>query len=177
MSNTKKTKRSIIIVSVILILILVAVVSVLLVTSHNKITNEKMQQEIELAWTEANSYDDNSFMSKFDKKSSFVVTNIEKREDDCYTITCTVSSPDILDDLIKYQGQLTSKPTEKEMNQAIEEIISKASVKQSQHTVTAYKTDEGFSFEFNSEFINAMYGYSYDYCKSQIDGLMKDLTK
>jgi hypothetical protein len=86
MSNTKKTKRSIIIVSVILILILVAVVSVLLVTSHNKITNEKMQQEIELAWTEANSYDDNSFMSKFDKKSSFVVTNIEKREDDCYTI-------------------------------------------------------------------------------------------
>jgi hypothetical protein len=82
---------------------------------------------------------------------------------------CTVSSPDILDDLIKYQGQLTSKPTEKEMNQAIEEIISKASVKQSQHTVTAYKTDEGFSFEFNSEFINAMYGYSYDYCKSQIN--------
>lgn len=177
MSNIKKRKKSIVVTLVLLILIVVTSISIFILVSNNKISNEKMQQEINNAWVEASNYEINSFMQKFDEKSSFEVIDINEKEENCYVVNCEIASPDILNSLITYQNSLTSVPTEKEMNIEIEKIISESSIKKTQQTVTVYKTEEGYSIEFTKEFINAMYGYSYDYCKSQVDELINNLTK
>ncbi len=170
-------KKNIIIISLLLVLAIAVTATIVFVILHNRVpSNGAMQDEIYKVWTEANSFDDTSFMAAFETESSFVVTSVEEREEDCYVVTCDVTAPNLLDLLTQYLDGLTQRPTESKINDAIVEMISSAELQTTQQTVTAFKTDDGYVIEFTDGFIDAMYGYSYNYCCEQLENVDKSFN-
>ena len=172
-----RKKRIKIAIGVLVPLIVVGVTILLWVLFNGAPNENTMQNEIQNAWVEVNDFNDTSFMDTFEMYSSFVVTSVEKSEENCYVITCDVSSPNILDSLIKYCDNLKKRPSEEEMNDKIIKMISSSEVQVTQQTVTAFKTDDGYVFEFSDGFIDAMYGYSYNYCCEQLENVTKSFNK
>lgn len=157
--------------------IAITVISLLLIVSLcgcGKTANKKnMQKEIEAAWNTNEEYDKNSFFAELEKNSKFEVTEVMKTEKDCYEVSLNVTSPDILDDLKAYQESIETVPSDEEINDKIKEIINSAQPKTTQQTLTVYRTDSGFSVSFNDEFIDAMNGYSYSYCISEMEKVLE----
>ena len=97
--------------------------------------------EITNSWNQASEeYEDDSFMALFDTKSSFTTDAVENTDDGVYTVTCSVTSPDILEQLKSYQASITEVPSNETMNSKVIEFINAAEPKTTQHTVTVYET-------------------------------------
>lgn len=137
------------------------------------VTKGKMQSEIEAAWNSNTDYPANSFLVSLEELSQFVVTDVQETEEDCYTVSLEVTSPDVLDDLITYQSSIEQRPSDDAMNDKINELISNAQLKTTQQTLTVYKTDGGFTVVFNEAFIDAMCGYSYSYCMEELGKVLE----
>lgn len=174
-NSRKKRNKIAIVVSV--FLLVVGLVILIFVLCKGDASVENMQNELQNAWVEGNDFDDTSFMDTFEINSRFVVTSVEESEENCYIITCDVSSPNILDLLIEYCDNLEKQPTEEEINEEIIKMISSSDVQVTQQTVTAFKTDAGYVFEFSDGFIDAMYGYSYNYCCEQLKNVTNSFNQ
>lgn len=134
---------------------------------------ETMQSEIENAWNSNNEYDKNSFVKSLEDSASFTVTKVETIDENCYTVTLTVTSVDILEDLKQYQSSIEQMPSNEEMNNKIKEIISSSQPKTTEQTLTVFQTENEFSVSFNEEFIDAMCGYSYTYCMNEMQSILE----
>lgn len=124
-------------------------------------------------WEEVNTFDDNSYISNLNEKTSFEIESIEK-ENDIYTVTLDVIAPDISSKVEEYQNSITSIPSEDEMNEKLKSIIDSSELKTTQQTVTVFVIDDGtYDVEFSSGFADAMCGYSYQYYVNQMQKLYK----
>lgn len=176
--NKRNRKKYILLGVGFLILTVAITATILVVLSYVRNPDEMhMQEEIYKVWTDANNFDANSFLAAFETEASFIVTEVEEIDNDCYTITCDVTSPDLLELLIQYNEGLTQSLTDHEINSALIEMISSAELKTTQQTVTAFKTDDGYIIEFTDGFIDAMYGYSYNYCCEQLENLVNSFNQ
>lgn len=140
--------------------------------------NKNITSEINSAWENSGEeYDADSFMKSFDDYSSFTIDNIEETEKDCFIVTCSVTSPDVLERLKSYQNEITEIQSEDVMNKEIIEIINNSELKTTQQNVTVFKTDNGYKVEFSEGFIDAMYGYSYIYCRNEMNNMIGNICK
>ena len=90
-------------------------------------------------------------------------TGAEKQQNGYYTVTVQVTSPDISEDLKKYQAQKTKKSaSDSDMDQAICKMIETATPKTTTQTLDVIVDDAGeYHEQFNDAFANAMLGYAY----------------
>ena len=112
-------------------------------------------------------------MKSLEDSASFTVTKVETTDENCYTVTLSVTSVDILESLKQYQSSIEQMPSDEEMNSKIKEIISSSQPKTTEQTLTVFQTDNEFSVSFNEEFIDAMCGYSYTYCMNEMQSLLE----
>lgn len=158
------------------ILFLLIVVLCFLVGCSN--SNKNIVSEINATWVNSREeYDADSFMKSFDDYSSFTIDNIEETEKNCFVVKCSVTSPDILERLKSYQKEITEIQSEYVMNKEIIEIITNSELKTTQQNVTVFKTDNGYKVEFSEGFVDAMYGYSYIYCRNEMNNMIGNIFK
>lgn len=136
---------------------------------------ELMQREIISDWTNSGTYEETSFMKCFDSASSFEVIAVEKEGKDCYVVKCNVTSPDLLEALKKSKTKIPFGAGEDELNEIIIKLVENSKPKTTSQNVSVFKTDDGYHVEYTEGFVDAMYGYSYLYCREQMDNLLKDL--
>lgn len=130
---------------------------------------DKFKEIVYTDWQAKDEFSDNSFMKEFASYSEFDVVGVEKDEN-CYILTCKVSSPYILDGLKEYQETLEDIPSEEDMNTKLINLITTSEMKTTEQVIRVYETDENKVVEYTDEFIDAMYGYAYLY---SIDELQK----
>lgn len=139
------------------------------------ISKDTAADEINKAWNEAGTeFPQGSFMSVFDEESSFTVVEVTKVEKNYYRVTCNVISPNILDDMKKYQQNEGKDATPGEINSAIIEMIKNGKPTATAQTVDVFKTDKGYSVVFSEGFVDAMYGYTYSYYKEQLNNMITE---
>ena len=138
---------------------------------------EEMQIEIEKSWNNNDAYDENSFMLELENSASFQVKSVKREKKNCYSVILDVTSADVLNGLKQYQSSITQMPSKTEMNEQIKEMIHNASPKTTQQTLTVFQTEQGLSVVFTEEFIDAMCGYSYSYCMSEMQSLLEGDAK
>ena len=109
------------------------------------------------------------FFKTFIEKSYFEVTDVKDDGSGHYTITASVSSPDIKDALIDYQKNFDVNETKEDIDKKITEIINNAEMKTTEQTATVIITDDTKEITFSDDFIDAMYGYAYNYAKTETD--------
>lgn len=148
---------------------------IIVMTLFSACSSNELQQDIYNAiydnWEEINIFDEDSYINTLKEKSSFEINNIEE-QDNVYTVTLSVTAPDIESGVEEYQKSITSVPTDGEMNETLKSIIENADLKTTEQTVTVFVTDDGtYDVEFSSEFADAMCGYSYQYYVNQMQKL------
>lgn len=168
--NTDK-KKIIIIVLVAALIVAGFAASVYFYISNTQNSIKKMQESLQTTWNEA--YNDNEeipeFFKAFIEKSYFEVTDVKDDGSGHYTITASVSSPDIKDALINYQKNFDVNETKEDIDKKITEIIKNAEMKTTEQTATVIITDDTKEITFSDDFIDAMYGYAYNYAKAETD--------
>lgn len=164
-------KKNIKIISALLLIILLLTVF----CGCSAVSKDKAADEISKAWNEAGTeFPQGSFMSVFDEESTFTVVEVTKVEKDYYRAACNVISPNILEDMKKYQQNEGTDATPEEMNSAIIEMIKNGKPTATVQTVDIFKTDKGYSVVFSEGFVDAMYGYTYSYYKEQLNNMITD---
>lgn len=148
---------------------------IIVMTLFSACSSNELQQDIYNAiyynWEEINTFDEYSYINTLKEKSSFEINNIEE-QDNVYTVTLSVTAPDIKSGVEEYQNSITSVPTDGEMNETLKSIIENADLKTTEQTVTVFVTDDGtYDVEFSSGFVDAMCGYSYQYYVNQMQKL------
>ena len=166
-----KKSKIIVLISVLLAVAVIAAAVVIIFVVKGSNAAEIIPEEIENAWVASAEYEENSFMNMLDERSSFTIDDIQEEEDDVYKVTCTVSAPDIKDALDEYAKSVSGIPDDKEINESISQMLETAPIKETSQSVTVFKTDDGFSVEFSDDFVDAMCGYSYKFCKAQMNEL------
>lgn len=162
------------IVKIYILLFLGIIMLSLIGCSNNKI--EKLNSIITEEWNSTSiKYDDSSFMKAFDEYAHFEVINIDETEKDCFIVTCNVTSPDVLEKLKNHVNNLADVQNENDINKTIVEFINNSELKTTEQTIRVYKIEDGYSVVFSEEFIDAMYGYSYSYCRSEINNMINQL--
>lgn len=142
--------------------------------SNNQI--ETMNSILSEEWNSTNTeYDDISFMKAFDEHARFEVINVDETEKNCFVVTCNVSAPDISEKLKGHIDNLIGVQSETDINKTIVEFINNSELRTTEQTVTVYRTEDGYSVVFSEEFIDAMYGYSYSYCRNEISNMIDQL--
>lgn len=164
-------KKNIKIISALLLIILLLTVF----SSCSAVSKDKAADEISKAWNEAGTeFPQGSFMGVFDEESTFTVVEVTKVEKDYYRAACNVISPNLLEDMKKYQQNEGTDATPEEMNSAIIEMIKNGKPTATVQTVDIFKTDKGYSVVFSEGFVDAMYGYTYSYYKEQLNNMITD---
>lgn len=164
-------KKNIKIISALLLIILLLTVF----SGCSAVSKDKAADEISKAWNEAGTeFPQGSFMGVFDEESTFTVVEVTKVEKDYYCAACNVISPNILEDMKKYQQNEGTDATPEEMNSAIIEMIKNGKPTATVQTVDIFKTDKGYSVVFSEGFVDAMYGYTYSYYKEQLNNMITD---
>lgn len=151
--------------------ILLVLATLISLTSCNQ--QRKITQLVQTEWEEADNFENNSFMQVFSDYSNFVFIDMQESTDGCYTLSYEITSPFVLDELKKYQSDITEIPDETQMNAKIIEMIQNATPKTTTQTVTVYTTDDGYQVVFSQGFIDAMYGYCYTYCMEEIHKVLE----
>ncbi|MDO4364493.1 MAG: hypothetical protein Q4C99_08195 [Clostridia bacterium] len=172
--KTKKNtdaKKIIIIVLVTVLVVAGFAASVYFYISNTQNSIKKMQESLQTTWNEAydNSEEIPEFFKAFNEKSNFEVTNVKDDGSGHYTVTASVTSPDIKDALIDYQKNFDVNQTKDDIDKKITEIINNAEMKTTEQTATVIITDEQTEITFGEDFIDAMYGYAYNYAKAETD--------
>lgn len=167
------TKKIIIIVLVAVLIIAGFAASVYFYISNTQNSIKKMQLSLQTTWNEAYNYNDNEeipeFFKAFNEKSYFEVTDVKDDGSGHYTVTASVSSPDIKNALIDYQKNFDVNETKEDIDKKITEIINNAEMKTTEQTATVIITDDAKEITFSDNFIDAMYGYAYNYAKAETD--------
>ena len=169
----KKSKTKMIIIIVLVAVLIVAAVAIGIYSyiSSTEKANEKMQESLQTTWNEA--YDDSEeipeFFKAFNEKSQFEVTAVKDDGSEHYTVTALVSSPDIKDALVNYQKSFDVNETRYDIDKKITEMINNAEVKTTEQTATVVITNDQTEITFSDDFIDAMYGYAYNYAKAETD--------
>lgn len=142
--------------------------------SNNNVEN--MNSIISEEWNSTNAeYDNISFMKFFDEHAHFEVINVDETEKNCFVVTCNVAAPDISEKIKDHIDNLIDVQSETDINKAIIEFINNSKLRITEQTVTVYQTEDGYSVVFSEEFIDAMYGYSYSYCRNEISNMIDQL--
>ena len=164
-------KKNIKIISALLLIFLLLTVF----RGCSAVSKDKAADEISKAWNEAGTeFPQGSFMGVFDEESTFTVVEVTKVEKDYYRAACNVISPNILEDMKKYQQNEGTDATPEEMNSGIIEMIKNGKPTATVQTVDIFKTDKGYSVVFSEGFVDAMYGYTYSYYKEQLNNMITD---
>lgn len=162
------------IVKICLLLFLGIIMVSLIGCSNNQI--ETMNSIISEEWNSTNAeYDNISFMKVFDEHVHFEVINVDETEKNCFVVTCNVTAPDISEKLKDHINNLIDVQSETNINNTIIEFINNSELRTTEQTVTVYQTEDGYSVVFSEEFIDAMYGYSYSYCRNEISNMIDQL--
>ena len=143
--------------------LLIAAVTVGIFAVKQKQQKKLLQAAVQQAWAESIPEEQPSFLTALDERTEFHCIKVQKTENDCYTATFEVTSPDIQADLNVYQENADSTDvTAENLNRQLSEIIQSAELKTSVQTVTAMLCSDGtYHIVFNDGFIDAMFGYAY----------------
>lgn len=157
---------------------LVAIISLFSGCESEEKRKESIEEDISYQLAETIDYESENFLSEFESVSYFVVDEVEKKEEDCYSVICSVSSPDISEGIKKYRNYSEPEiPTEQEMDAEIKKLIENSEIKTTQIELVAFKTEDGYAVELTEEFIDALYGYSYIYCRNVIEDSFNSLLE
>lgn len=153
------------------IIIFPIIVMILLSACSSNNLQEDIYNAIYDNWNAFNDVDENSYINNLIERTSFEIDSI-KKQDDVYTVTLNVISPDISVGIEEYQNSITAIPSDDEMNEKLKSIVENADLKTTEQTVTVFVTDDGtYEVEFSGGFADAMCGYSYQYYVNQMQKL------
>lgn len=157
---------------IIISLIVVGVFSSCSLTSNTQKITEAIIEE----WNNSSNFEETSFMHSLEERSEFTIDDIQEGEEEgYYEVTCSVTSPDILDSLKQYQNNSMKVETNESMNSKIIELVNNGQLKTTNQTVTVFETEDGYYVEFSEGFVDAMYGYSYSYCRNEMNNMINQL--
>lgn len=164
--KAKKKNNKGLIAAIVLIGIFAVAEIVLLVLLHggknNSADYEEMNTIVHTVWNEAVPEESPQFLKELNRLSSFEVVGVEDLGEGYYTVTASVQSPDILEDLNNYEDSLSGQVTQEEMDAQLCTIIKNARSKETEQVITVIcDTDGKYHVEFSEEFIDAMFGYAF----------------
>lgn len=174
----KKSVR--VLLSILVCVLCVAVIAVVLFVGNSmglfkfEDHSATFQQLITTEWEKSITEDQPEFLNKLEERNSFTVVDYKSEGDGYYTVELEVTSPDINEQLIKYQNSVTEQDIpENEMNKKICEIIDSSNDKTTKITLSVICDEDGaYHVTFTDEFVDAMTGYAFS---NALETLMEEL--
>lgn len=171
-TNTKsKSKKKMILILILSVILAVAIgVGIFFFIQGRTATKESMQENIKASWSQSIETEEETpeFVKMLDSRSSFEVKKVTNDGSGHYTVTVSVSAPNIKDGILNFQKEIDEKISQEEMDKQIAQIAKNAELVETEQTVTVIMVDGEPEVTFSEGFIDAMYGYTYSDILSQL---------
>lgn len=166
----KKKKTGMILIDVVLIAAACAGIFFLISAKRQKKDYSEFQSVIQTEWEKSLSKDAPDFLKKLNSSSSFSVKSVYESDSGFYTVTLSVTSPDINESLVRFQEEAAEQSlSADEINASISSLIEKAQPKTTEQPVYVIEAEnKNYYVRFSEEFIDAMSGYAYTNARNAI---------